>query len=63
MPRNVYAKTEAECEAKLAELIREILPKNRIAVTIEKEPEKGFDYRRITIEGLDGAEHILGKGE
>lgn len=54
---------EGICLIEWAELIREILPKNRIAVTIEKEPEKGFDYRRITIEGLDGAEHILGKGE
>ena len=54
---------EGICLIEWAELIREILPKNRIAVTIEKEPEKGFDYRRIAIEGLDGAEHILGKGE
>lgn len=54
---------EGICLIEWAELIREILPKNRIAVTIEKEPEKGFDYRRITIEGLDGVEHILGKGE
>lgn len=31
-------------------LIEEILPENRIVVTIEKELEKGFDYRKITME-------------
>ena len=33
-----------------ANLIEEILPENRIAITIEKDLEKGFDYRKITIE-------------
>ena len=33
-----------------ANLIEEILPEERIAITIEKDLEKGFDYRRITIE-------------
>lgn len=33
-----------------ANLIEEILPKERIAITIEKDLEKGFDYRKITIE-------------
>lgn len=33
-----------------ANLIEEILPEERIAITIEKVLEKGFDYRRITIE-------------
>ena len=33
-----------------ANLIEEILPKHRTAVKIEKDPAKGFDYRRITIE-------------
>lgn len=32
-----------------ANLIEEILPKNRIDITIEKDLEKGFDYRKITI--------------
>lgn len=31
-------------------LIEELLPQNRIHVTIEKDMEKGFDYRRITVE-------------
>lgn len=29
-----------------------LLPKDAITVTIEKDLEKGFDYRRITVEGL-----------
>lgn len=33
-----------------ANLIEEILPDKRITIVIEKELEKGFDYRRITIE-------------
>ncbi|MFR3729927.1 tRNA (adenosine(37)-N6)-threonylcarbamoyltransferase complex ATPase subunit type 1 TsaE [Lacrimispora sp.] len=35
-----------------SELIREILPDRVISVTIEKDLEKGFDYRKITVEGL-----------
>ncbi len=30
--------------------ITDILPENVMAVRIEKDPEKGFDYRRITVE-------------
>lgn len=33
-----------------ANLIEEILPEKRVAITIEKDLEKGFDYRKITIE-------------
>ena len=33
-----------------ANLIEEILPESRIAITIEKDLEKGFDYRKIMIE-------------
>ena len=33
-----------------ANLIEEILPEERMAITIEKDLEKGFDYRKITIE-------------
>ena len=32
-----------------AELIQEILPETRISVEIEKDPDKGEDYRRITV--------------
>ena len=34
-----------------AGLISEILPETAVSVTIEKELEKGFDYRKITVEG------------
>lgn len=33
-----------------ANLIEEILPEERVEITIEKDLEQGFDYRRITIE-------------
>lgn len=33
-------------------LIEEILPKKVITVTIDKDLEKGFDYRKITVEGM-----------
>lgn len=36
-----------------ANLIEEILPTKRKEITIEKDPEKGFDYRRITIKEID----------
>lgn len=38
------------CLIEWANLIEEILPANIIQITIEKDLEKGFDYRRITIE-------------
>ena len=41
---------EGLCFIEWANLIEEILPKNFIEVTIEKDLEKGFDYRKITIE-------------
>ncbi len=37
-----------------AELIEELIPSEAIQITIEKDTEKGFEYRRITIEGEDG---------
>ena len=38
------------CLIEWAELIEEILPEKRIEVTIEIDLEKGFEYRKITIE-------------
>lgn len=38
------------CLIEWAERIEEILPEKRIEVTIEKDLEKGFEYRKITIE-------------
>ena len=34
-----------------AGLIEEILPEHVITIRIEKDTEKGFDYRKITVEG------------
>ena len=42
------------CLIEWAELIEELLPESIIAITIEKNPEKGFDYRKIKIDGLEG---------
>ena len=36
-----------------ANLIEEILPSNYRQITIEKDLDKGFDYRKITIENLE----------
>ena len=36
-----------------ANLIEEILPENRVDITIEKDLTQGFDYRKITIEGRE----------
>lgn len=44
---------EGICLVEWAQLIEEILPENVISVTIEKNPAKDFDYRKITIEGLE----------
>ena len=38
------------CLSEWAELIRDILPQTYYKVTIEKDLERGFDYRSITIE-------------
>ena len=43
---------EGICLIEWAELIEKILPKDRISITIEKNLAQGFDYRRITVEGL-----------
>lgn len=40
---------EGVCLIEWADLIREILPPNVIAIEIEKNLKKGFDYRKITI--------------
>ena len=43
---------EGICLIEWANLIEEILPEQLIAITIEKDLEKGFDYRKITVEGI-----------
>ena len=44
---------EGVCLIEWASLIEELLPERAIRITIEKDLEKGFDYRRIIIDGLE----------
>ena len=44
-----YVYGDGVCLIEWANLIEEILPKNLKVVTIEKDLEQGFDYRKITI--------------
>ena len=41
------------CLIEWANLIEEILPGERFAITIEKDLNRGFDYRKITVEGTE----------
>lgn len=45
-----YFYGEGLCIIEWAELIQDIIPEYAKKITIEKDLEKGFDYRRITIE-------------
>lgn len=45
-----YFYGDGVCLVEWAELIGEILPQRRTQLLIEKDLEKGFDYRRITLE-------------
>ena len=51
-----YFYGEGVCLIEWADLIKEILPEQMCRVTIEKDLEKGFDYRKITLEGFKGIE-------
>lgn len=44
-----YFYGEGVCIIEWADLIGELLPEDPVRITIEKDPEKGFDYRKITI--------------
>ncbi|MCH5268409.1 MAG: tRNA (adenosine(37)-N6)-threonylcarbamoyltransferase complex ATPase subunit type 1 TsaE [Lachnospiraceae bacterium] len=46
-----YFYGDGVCLIEWAELIQEILPENGIDILIEKDVEKGFDFRRITVSG------------
>ena len=48
-----YFYGEGVCLIEWSCLIREILPAGSIGIRIEKDLEKGFDYRRIEITGLE----------
>ncbi len=45
-----YFYGEGICFVEWANLIEEIIPKDRIQITIKKNPEKGYSYREITID-------------
>ena len=44
---------EGVCLIEWANLIEDILPERYTQITIEKDLEKGFDYRKITIEDIE----------
>ncbi len=44
---------EGVCLIEWAELISELIPENACHIRIEKDMNKGFDYRKITINGVD----------
>ncbi len=45
-----YFYGEGICLIEWANLISEILPERHLRISIEKDLEKGFDYRKITVE-------------
>jgi len=47
-----YFYGEGVCLIEWSNLIEEILPECVISVTIEKDLQKGFDYRKITVEEM-----------
>ena len=47
-----YFYGQGVCLVEWAGMIEELLPEGLIRVCLEKDPEKGFDYRKITITGL-----------
>ena len=47
-----YFYGEGVCLIEWSNLIEEILPDHMISVKIEKDLEKGFDYRKITVEEM-----------
>ena len=48
-----YFYGEGVCLIEWSNLIKELLPKKRKVITIEKDLSKGYDYRNITIESID----------
>ncbi len=44
-----YFYGDGVCFVEWANLIEELMPEHTVTITIEKNPEKGFDYRKITI--------------
>lgn len=50
-----YFYGEGLCIVEWADLIGELIPKEHTRIVIEKDPEKGFDYRKISIEQVGTA--------
>lgn len=44
-----YFYGDGVCFVEWANLVEELMPENTVTITIEKNSEKGFDYRKITI--------------
>lgn len=44
-----YFYGEGVCLVEWADLIKDLIPEKHTRITIEKDPEKGYDYRKITI--------------
>lgn len=49
-----YIAGEGVCLIEWANLIEEILPEERTEITIEKDLERGFDFRKITVIEKEG---------
>lgn len=47
-----YFFSEGVCLIEWSKLIEELIPKNAATVLIEKNLDKGLDYRQITVEGI-----------
>ncbi len=47
---------EGVCLIEWSSLIRELLPREAVRIVMEKDLEKGFDYRRISIENMPEVE-------
>jgi tRNA threonylcarbamoyladenosine biosynthesis protein TsaE len=45
-----YLYGDGVCLIEWAENVKGLLPKDAVSITIEKDPEQGLSYRRITIE-------------
>lgn len=52
-----YFYGEGVCLVEWAQLFPEVIPADAIHIRIEKDLEKGWDYRKITLTGPDEAEH------
>lgn len=48
-----YFYGDGVCLIEWSNLIKELLPKRRKVITIEKDLNKGYDYRNITIESIE----------